>query len=306
MAALDFPDPQVTNPWNDPNGREWWHNGLYWQMRASGVPAWHAADGVPATSLGSLGDMYLDNLTGDIYYKSGVATWSLSTNIEGPTGPQGIQGIQGIQGDQGIQGIQGIQGDPGADGADGAGVPIGGTIGQLLAKASATDLDTEWIDPYDPVVWETEIGVGEATNSITVSATLNAKEYKIEFSGKNDNAGLATIVMHINGITADSSYEHQITYSSAGTPQSTDDTAGLKVGAILAGERTMTDLKLRCVADQLMWTSDISRDHAGNMYQLSTAGRSTTGTFSSITSMVFSSDVPSGFGEGTRIRVLKA
>lgn len=35
----------------------------------------------------------------------------------------------------------------GADGADGVGVPAGGTTGQVLAKASGTDYDTEWITP---------------------------------------------------------------------------------------------------------------------------------------------------------------
>lgn len=34
----------------------------------------------------------------------------------------------------------------GADGADGVGVPTGGTTGQVLAKASATDYDTGWVD----------------------------------------------------------------------------------------------------------------------------------------------------------------
>ena len=73
--------------------------------------------------------------------------------IQGPQGPQGIQGIQGdigpqgIQGDigpQGPQGIQGIQGETGATGATGAGVNVGGTTGQVLTKASATDYDTVW------------------------------------------------------------------------------------------------------------------------------------------------------------------
>jgi hypothetical protein len=39
------------------------------------------------------------------------------------------------------------QGEPGADGApgaDGVGVPTGGTTGQVLAKASGSDYDTEW------------------------------------------------------------------------------------------------------------------------------------------------------------------
>lgn len=95
---------------------------------------------------------------------------------QGPMGPQGEQGIQGVKGDtgdtgptgatgpqgpQGPQGIQGIQGDPGPTGATGPagptgptgpGVPTGGTEGQILAKNSATDYDTLWIDNYTPQV----------------------------------------------------------------------------------------------------------------------------------------------------------
>ena len=41
---------------------------------------------------------------------------------------------------------RGDDGAPGADGADGVGVPIGGATGQVLAKASATDYDTAWVD----------------------------------------------------------------------------------------------------------------------------------------------------------------
>jgi hypothetical protein len=42
-------------------------------------------DGVPANGLGDDGDLYVDNLTGDLYRKSG-GTWTLETNIKGPTG----------------------------------------------------------------------------------------------------------------------------------------------------------------------------------------------------------------------------
>ena len=37
---------------------------------------------------------------------------------------------------------------PGQQGPAGPGVPVGGTAGQILAKASATDYDTEWINNY--------------------------------------------------------------------------------------------------------------------------------------------------------------
>jgi hypothetical protein len=58
----------------------------------------------------------------------GVST--TATTITGPTGAQGPAGAAGAAG---------------ATGAAGAGVPVGGTTGQVLAKKTATDLDTEWV-----------------------------------------------------------------------------------------------------------------------------------------------------------------
>jgi hypothetical protein len=40
----------------------------------------------------------------------------------------------------------GTNGENGTNGADGIGVPAGGTTGQILAKKSNTDYDTEWED----------------------------------------------------------------------------------------------------------------------------------------------------------------
>jgi Collagen triple helix repeat (20 copies) len=77
------------------------------------------------------------------------------TGPQGPQGDAGAQGIQGIQGPQGpigltgptgATGATGSTGPAGADGADGVGVPVGGTTGQVLAKNSNTDYDTEWVD----------------------------------------------------------------------------------------------------------------------------------------------------------------
>ncbi len=77
----------------------------------------------------------------------------------GPEGPQGVQGIQGVPGEQGPAGEagpagpkgdtgeQGPPGPAGSDGTPGPGVAAGGTAGQILAKASAEDYDTHWIDP---------------------------------------------------------------------------------------------------------------------------------------------------------------
>ena len=54
--------------------------------------------------------------------------------------------IEILQGSPGADGVDGTNGTNGAAGADGLGVPAGGTTGQVLAKASDTDNDTEWVD----------------------------------------------------------------------------------------------------------------------------------------------------------------
>jgi len=60
--------------------------------------------------------------------------------LTGPTGPTGLTGPTGDTG------LTGPTGATGATGATGVGVAAGGTTGQVLAKVSATDYDTTWVD----------------------------------------------------------------------------------------------------------------------------------------------------------------
>jgi len=100
---------------------------------------------------------------------------------DGATGPEGPQGPAGADGADGATGPEGPQGPPGADGADGLdgsigesgivaqsaepednsvlwldtdenglGVPLGGTVGQVLAKVDSGSFNTEWVDTYTP------------------------------------------------------------------------------------------------------------------------------------------------------------
>jgi len=71
------------------------------------------------------------------------AIWHDEAN-SGPTGPEGPQGPAGPAGTNGTNGLDGTDG---TDGADGAGLPVGGTTGQIAAKASNADHDVEWVDP---------------------------------------------------------------------------------------------------------------------------------------------------------------
>ena len=62
----------------------------------------------------------------------------------GPVGPRGPQGADGAQGEKGEKGDTGATGATGPAGPAGPGVPSGGTTGQFLKKASATDYDGAW------------------------------------------------------------------------------------------------------------------------------------------------------------------
>ena len=65
---------------------------------------------------------------------------------QGPKGDPGEQGPKGDPGEQGPKGDPGEQGPKGDPGPAGPGVPVGGTAGQVLAKKSSTDYDTEWVN----------------------------------------------------------------------------------------------------------------------------------------------------------------
>ena len=73
---------------------------------------WLSGPTIPAASLGSNGDYYLQTGTGDVYAKASGA-WTFTTNIKGPTGATGPQGLAGPTGAQGPVGATGPQGPAG-------------------------------------------------------------------------------------------------------------------------------------------------------------------------------------------------
>lgn len=62
---------------------------------------------------------------------------------EGGVSLQDLYAMGALKGDPGKDGLDGRDG---IDGKNGVGVPSGGTAGQVLAKKSDDDYDTEWID----------------------------------------------------------------------------------------------------------------------------------------------------------------
>ena len=74
----------------------------------NGTPGsvWHGGSGLPAGTLGNVGDFYFRTDTGGVYEKTGATTWAFQRDITGP---------QGDKGDKGDKGDRGDKGDPGED-----------------------------------------------------------------------------------------------------------------------------------------------------------------------------------------------
>jgi len=87
---------------------------------------------------------------------------------KGDKGDLGSTGPQGVMGPQGIAGAIGPQGPQGPAGHDGAGVPPGGAISEVLAKASNTDNDVTWRSIVEPAVGTFDAGRSYVTGDIVV------------------------------------------------------------------------------------------------------------------------------------------
>jgi hypothetical protein len=132
---------------------------------------WYNGSGAPSAGLGANGDYYLNNDTDDVYFKAS-GSWSIVANLKGDTG---------------------------------AGIPPGGTQGQILAKYDLIDYSTEWIDNYTSQV-KHMVKAGEAINkgqavyvssadgtNMTVSKASNASE-----STSSRTMGLMAATVAIN------------------------------------------------------------------------------------------------------------
>ena len=111
---------------------------------------------IDPTSGGTVSVNVGETTTGEPGTNASVTNSGDETNVvlnftipRGKTGPQGPQGEPGADGKTGPQGPAG------------PGVAAGGTTGQVLAKKSNTNYDTEWIDPTSGGT--VSVNVGETT-----------------------------------------------------------------------------------------------------------------------------------------------
>jgi hypothetical protein len=77
---------------------------LYAKSSGNLLNQWKYGVGVPAVSLGTIGDYYLDTATGNVYNKNSGTSWILISNIIGPQGLTGATGTTGLTGPAGATG----------------------------------------------------------------------------------------------------------------------------------------------------------------------------------------------------------
>ena len=111
-------------------------------------------------------------------------------------GPSGTQGPEGPAGPAGPTGpastVPGPAGPAGATGPAGPGVAVGGTTGQVLAKTSATNYATEWVDQTG--------GGGGITAEDAVDAAAAALTATLPLTEVSDDTA-GTITVAINDFT---------------------------------------------------------------------------------------------------------
>ena len=85
----------------------------------------------------------------------------------------------------------GAVGPQGPAGANGQGVPVGGTTGQVLAKASGTDYDTEWVarNPFDQ-----DLNTTDGVNFDSVTTSLD-----VDVGGDLELIGIGSGINFPNG-----------------------------------------------------------------------------------------------------------
>lgn len=114
--------------------------------------------------------IFADNIARDNYFTTNPTERITGIYISVGTGFQQWDGATWLDKTAVVTGPIGADGADGLPGADGAGVPVGGTAGQILSKIDATDNNTEWVTPSGGIVTSVVFGGNTSVSTRTESA----------------------------------------------------------------------------------------------------------------------------------------
>jgi hypothetical protein len=130
----------------------------------------------------------------------------------------------------------------GIAGADGVGVPIGGATGQILAKASNTNYDTEWVDPADDAVWGNITGT--LSNQTDLQSVLNGKQPLATVLTNTTASFTSALEAKLNGIEAGADVTDATNVNAAGAVMNSDYTPAHSILVQQSGTGSPTALAI--------------------------------------------------------------
>jgi len=141
-----------------------------------------------------------NNVSVSAFASSGPQGPAGADGATGATGPAGADGADGATGATGATGPAGATGATGPAGTDGQGVVAGGDQYQVLAKASDTDYDTEWVNVAVTQrvknVSGGELAKGTPVHAVTEASPQGQLAYVIAARADTASAMPATFVLN--------------------------------------------------------------------------------------------------------------
>jgi hypothetical protein len=133
----------------------------------------------------------VDTVTREITVQRGTVTRVVE--VAGRVGPQGPPGEKGAAG---AQGPDGPMGPVGQTGPAGPGVPVGGTTGQLLRKASGVDYAAQWFDGSSVYALASHNHSGVYDPAGTAAAAVSSHESSFDHSLIGSAGGTGTQIQY--------------------------------------------------------------------------------------------------------------
>lgn len=127
----------------------------------------YSGTGVPATSLGKKGDIYLDKTGSNLYGPKSDTGWGTPLNLKGTVGATGSTGAKGDKGDTGSIGATGATGIPGSKILSGATNPTAavGVVSDYYLNKTTGDL----FGPKTIYGWGTAINLKGTANVVATT-----------------------------------------------------------------------------------------------------------------------------------------